>query len=213
MSQRQTKSPCHGGCYSHLRLAGVAGASRESRWCDLGESQVRLGQVAGATQESRWCDFSAAQGVRSVRNPRHLMRSPRICRRALLIGHLKANPKSKDAGRKCAEESAAFAGKARSAAKPAARPRTNRGNRASACDEVACVKTALRFNMKKTAPYTRSVSRLVARQAKGYMSEEKFRQGQGPLLPRNAVGDAALALELVQVGDVPVVVSHQGLLV
>ena len=56
MSQRQTKSPCHGGCYSHLRLAGVAGASRESRWCDLGESQVRLGQVAGATQESRWCD-------------------------------------------------------------------------------------------------------------------------------------------------------------
>ena len=36
------------------------------------------------------------------------MRSPRICRRALLIGHLKANHKSKDAGRKCAEESAAF---------------------------------------------------------------------------------------------------------
>ena len=60
---------------------------------------------------------------------------------------------------------------------------------------------------------TRSVSRLVARQAKGYMSEEKFRQGQGPLLPRNAVGDAALAPKLVQVGDVPVVVSHQGLLV
>ena len=44
---------------------------------------------------------------------------------------------------------------------------------------------------------SRSVSRLVARQAKGYMSEEKFRQGQGPLLPRNAVGDAALAPELV----------------
>ena len=33
-------------------------------------------------------------------DPRHLMRSPRICRRALLIGHLKANPQSKDAGRK-----------------------------------------------------------------------------------------------------------------
>ena len=56
MSQRQTKSPCHGGCYSHLRLAGVAGASRESRWCNLGESLVQLGQVAGATRESRWCD-------------------------------------------------------------------------------------------------------------------------------------------------------------
>ena len=80
------------------------------------------------------------------------MRSPRICRRALLTGHLKANPKSKDAGRKCAEESAAFKGKARSAAKPAARPRTNRGDRASACDEVACVKTALGFNKKKPHP-------------------------------------------------------------
>ena len=56
MRQRQTKSPCHGGCYSHLRLAGVAGASRENRWCNLGESLVRLGQVAGVTQESRWCD-------------------------------------------------------------------------------------------------------------------------------------------------------------
>ena len=80
------------------------------------------------------------------------MRSPRICRRALLIGHLKANPMSKDAGRKCAEESAAFKGKARSAAKPAARPRTNRGDRASVCDEVACVKTALGFNKKKPHP-------------------------------------------------------------
>lgn len=40
------------------------------------------------------------QDVRSVRNPRHLMRSPRICRRARLIGHLKANPKSKGAGRR-----------------------------------------------------------------------------------------------------------------
>ena len=56
MSQRQTKSPCHGGCYSHLRLAGVAGASRESRWCDLGESLVQLGKVAGATWASRWCN-------------------------------------------------------------------------------------------------------------------------------------------------------------
>ena len=81
-----------------------------------------------------------------------LMRSPRICRRALLIGHLKANPKSKDAGRKCAEESAAFERKARSAAKPAARTSTNRGDRASACDEVACVKTVLGFNKKKPHP-------------------------------------------------------------
>ncbi|MBR2940095.1 MAG: hypothetical protein IKC14_02175, partial [Kiritimatiellae bacterium] len=57
----------------------------------------------------------------------------------LLIGHLKANPKSKDAGRKCAEESAAFEGKARSAAKPAARTRTNRGDRTPACAEGTCV--------------------------------------------------------------------------
>ena len=62
MSQRQTKSPCHGGCYSHLRLAGVAGASRASRWCDSGKSLVQLGKVAGATQGSRWCDFGAARG-------------------------------------------------------------------------------------------------------------------------------------------------------
>ena len=38
------------------------------------------------------------------------------------------------------------------AAKPAARPRTNRGDCASACDEVACVKTALGFNKTKTHP-------------------------------------------------------------
>ena len=29
---------------------------------------------------------------------------------------------------------------------------TNRGDRASACDEVACVKTALGFNKKKSHP-------------------------------------------------------------
>ena len=38
------------------------------------------------------------------------------------------------------------------ATKPAARTRTNRGDRASACDEVACVKTALGFNKKKPHP-------------------------------------------------------------
>ena len=34
----------------------------------------------------------------------------------------------------------------------AGRTRTNRGDRASACDEVACVKTALGFNKKKPHP-------------------------------------------------------------
>ena len=73
------------------------------------------------------------------------MRSPRICRRALLIGHLKANPKSKDAGRKCAEESAAFEGKARSAAKPT---RTNRIGR----DLRVATPPAERFNTFESHP-------------------------------------------------------------
>ena len=46
-----------------MRLAGVAGASRESRWCDLGKSLVQLRKVAGATQDSRWCDFGEARGA------------------------------------------------------------------------------------------------------------------------------------------------------
>ena len=61
MSLRQTKSPCHGGCYSHLRLAGVAGASRESRWCDLGKSLVRLRAVAGATLARRGADEKSSR--------------------------------------------------------------------------------------------------------------------------------------------------------
>ena len=38
---------------------------------------------------------------------------------------------------------------------------TNRGDRASACDEVACVKTALRFNKKKPHPMGLDICKLV----------------------------------------------------
>ena len=36
--------------------------------------------------------------IRQVRIPRRITRTARICRRALLIGHLKANPKTKTRG-------------------------------------------------------------------------------------------------------------------
>ena len=51
--------------------------------------------------------------------------------------------------RKRLGKSMGFRVPARSAAKSAARASTNRGDRASACDEVACVKTALGFNKKR----------------------------------------------------------------
>ena len=114
-------------------------------------------RIDRSRQESTGVEFARAE--RSARGQRLRGGSESTLGRPGVRGRVREGPRTNGkskcsetrpmgAGRKCAEESAAFEGKARSAAKPAARTRTNRIGRAL---RVA-MPSAERFNTFKSHP-------------------------------------------------------------
>ena len=104
-------------------------------------------------------------------------------------------------GRKCAEESAAFEGRARSAAKPAARPCTNRIGRAL---RVALPPAGSSRLWGGSAPQSASVSNrptLVAYQAKSVTANTRAMRSAATFL---LVGENPTAIKLSDINRRPV---------